>query len=157
MTEKTVPFSKENVIEIIKGHPTPFHIYDEKGIRDNAKKFLKEFGILQGFRQFFAVKALPNPFILNILKQEGFGVDCSSMPELIMAEKIGFKGEEIMFTSNDTPADEFVKAKQLGAVINLDDISHIEFLEKCAGLPDLVCLRYNPGAARVGNEIIGKP
>ena len=154
---KILPFGKEKIVEIIKKYPTPFYIYDEKAIRQNAGDFLKAFGKLEGFREFFAVKATPNPFILKILQEEGFGVDCSSLPELLMAEKLGFKGEQIMFSSNDTPAEEFRKAKQLGAVINLDDISHIEFLEKTAGIPNLVCLRYNPGPARKGNEIIGKP
>ena len=115
------------------------------------------FSILNGFKEFFAVKATPNPYILKILKEEGFGVDCSSYAELEMAEKIGFKSEEIMFSSNDTPSEEFVKAKKLGAIINLDDISHIDFLEKAAGIPRLICFRYNPGPARRGNEIIGNP
>jgi len=157
MASKILPFSKEKVLDIIKKHPTPFHIYDEKAIRHNARNFSREFGILNGFRQFFAVKATPNPFILKILKQEGFGVDCSSLAELEMAEKAGFKGEEIMFSSNDTPEEDMRKARELGVIINLDDISHIEFLEKAAGLPDLICLRYNPGPARTGNALIGKP
>ena len=157
MNKKTLPFTKESMLEIIKKHPTPFHIYDEMAIRQNARHFLKAFGNLEGFRQFFAVKATPNPFILKIMQQEGFGVDCSSFAELAMAEKVGFKGEEIMFSSNDTPAEDFRKAKQLGAIINLDDISHIEFLKKAAGIPELICLRYNPGPARKGNQIIGKP
>ncbi|MBI4452062.1 diaminopimelate decarboxylase [Candidatus Woesearchaeota archaeon] len=157
MADKLLPFGKEKIVEIIKKYPTPFHIYDENAIRQNARNFLKVFGILQGFRQFFAVKATPNPYILKILKQEGLGVDCSSLAELEMAERMGFKDEEIMFSSNDTPAEEFLKARKLGAIINLDDISHIEYLEKHAGIPDLVCLRYNPGPARKGNGIIGKP
>jgi len=155
--QKALPFSKNQIIEIIKTHPTPFHIYDENAIRQNARKFLKAFSILEGFKQFFAVKATPNPYILKIMKQEGFGVDCSSYAELEMAERIDFKGEDIMFSSNDTPAEEFVKAKELGAIINLDDISHIDFLEKAAGIPEVICFRYNPGPARKGNEIIGKP
>lgn len=157
MTEKILPFGKEKIMGIIKKYPTPFHIYDEKAIRQNARNFLKAFGTIEGFRQFFAVKATPNPFILKIMKQEGFGLDCSSYAELEMARRTGFKGEEIMFSSNDTPSEEFIKARQLGAIINLDDISHIDFLEKNAGLPDLICLRYNPGPLRKGNEIIGKP
>ena len=157
MMKKTLPFTKETMLEIIKRHPTPFHIYDESAIRQNAKEFLSAFGILEGFKQFFAVKATPNPYILKIMQQEGFGVDCSSFAELAMAEKIGFRGEDIMFSSNDTPAEDFRKARELGAIINLDDISHIEFLEKAAGIPDLICLRFNPGAARKGNKIIGKP
>ncbi|OGE78021.1 diaminopimelate decarboxylase, partial [Candidatus Daviesbacteria bacterium RIFCSPLOWO2_02_FULL_41_8] len=108
---------------------------------------------------YFAVKALPNPHILRILKEEGMGNDCSSLPELILAEKVGFKGEEIMFTSNDTPVKEFTKAKELGAIINLDDISHIPFLEETAGIPETICFRYNPGPSRQhsGNSIIGDP
>ena len=157
MKQKILPFTREKMIAIIKNHPTPFHIYDETAIRQNARDFLKSFGALGGFRQFFAVKATPNPFILKIMKQEGFGLDCSSYAELLMAEKIGFRGEDIMFSSNDTPAEDFRKAKELGAIINLDDISHIDFLEKTAGIPELICLRYNPGAARKGNKIIGKP
>ena len=112
---------------------------------------------LPGFRNYFAVKALPNPFILKILKDEGFGADCSSLPELILAEKAGMTGESIMMTSNDTPAEEFVKAKELGAYINLDDISHIDYLEKHAGLPEIICFRYNPGPLKGGNFFIGKP
>ncbi len=157
MPQKQLPFTKEKIGGIIKKWPTPFYIYDENAMRRNARYFLKAFGKLEGFKEFFAVKATPNPFILKILREESFGVDCSSLPELLMAEKLGFKGEEIMFSSNDTPAEEFRKAKQLGAIINLDDISHISFLEKTAGIPNLICLRYNPGPARKGNEIIGKP
>ena len=157
MHKKILPFSKEKILEIIKKYPTPFHIYDERAIRQNARDFLKAFGKLEGFKQFFAVKATPNPYILKILHDGGFGLDCSSYAELAMAEKVGIAGEDIMFSSNDTPAEEFKKAKELGAIINLDDISHIEFLEKNAGLPELICLRYNPGHTRRGNEIIGKP
>lgn len=155
--QKILPFTKAKILEIIKKYPTPFHIYDEKAIRQNAKEFLKAFGLLEGFKQFFAVKATPNPYILKTLRDEGFGMDCSSYAELAMAEKIGVRGEEIMFSSNDTPAEEFTKAKELGAIINLDDLSHIDFLEKVAGIPELICFRYNPGPARQGNEIIGKP
>ncbi len=157
MAEKTLPFTKQEILKIMKKHPTPFHIYDEKAIRENARKFLKAFRVLEGFSEFFAVKANPNPFILKLLKEEGFGVDCSSFAELEMAERVGFKGEEIMFSSNDTPANDFVKAMQLGAIINLDDISHIEFLEKAAGIPKMICFRFNPGPTRNGNDIIGKP
>ena len=157
MAKKILPFSKEKIKDIIKKYPTPFHIYDEMAIRQNARNFLKAFGVLQGFKQFFAVKATPNPYILKIMKEEGFGLDCSSFAELAMAEKLGFKGEEIMFSSNDTPAEDFKKAREMGAIINLDDISHIEFLEKNAGIPDLICLRYNPGPTRTGSVIIGKP
>ena len=157
MVNTKLPFTKQQIEKIITSHSTPFHIYDEKGIIDNVRRFKKAFSILPGFKEFFAVKALPNSFILKILKKEGVGTDCSSLPELMLSEKVGIVGEEIMFSSNDTPAEEYVKAKELGAIINLDDISHIEFLEKHAGLPDLVSFRYNPGPARKGNRIIGEP
>ena len=157
MNKKTLPFDKQRMLEIIKKYPTPFHIYDEKSIRQNAMQFLKAFSVLEGFKEFFAVKATPNPYIIKILREEGFGVDCSSYSELKMSEKIGFKGESIMFSSNDTPAEEFAKAKKLGAIINLDDISHIDFLEKAAGIPNLICFRYNPGPARKGIQLIGNP
>ena len=136
---------------------TPFHIYDEKGIRENARRLLKAFAWNPGFKEYFAVKACPNPRLMQILKEEGFGMDCSSLPELLLSERVGVTGEDIMFTSNDTPENEFIKAKELGAVINLDDISHIDFLEDCAGIPELVCFRYNPGALKGGNAIIGNP
>ncbi len=157
MAQKKLPFSREKILETIKKYPTPFHIYDEAGLRDNAGKFKRAFGILPGFKEYFAVKALPNPFIMKILKEEGFGADCSSMPELLLAERTGLSGEEVMFTSNDTPAGEYKKAKEMGAIINLDDITHIKFLEENAGMPELICLRYNPGPARAGNVIIGDP
>ena len=157
---KNIPFDKKKILEIMKKHPTPFHIYDEKQIRDNAKKLKKAFSILpDGFKEFFAVKALPNPFILKILKEEGFGTDCSSLPELMLSEKAGIVGEDIMFSSNDTPAEEFILAKKLGAIINLDDISHIPFLEQHTGIPELISFRYNPGPLRGREEskFIGNP
>lgn len=154
---KNIPFTKELILKAIASHKTPFHIYDEKGIIDNAKKLKKAFSILQGFKEYFAVKALPNPFILKILKKQGFGTDCSSLPELMLSEKAGITGENIMFSSNDTAPGEFKKAAELGAIINLDDISFIESLEKEAGIPDLICFRYNPGNKRKGNSIIGHP
>lgn len=157
MVSKTLPFTKEQILEIKEQFPTPFHIYDEKAIIANARKLKDAFSIVEGFQEFFAVKALPNPYILKVLKKEGFGADCSSLPELLLAEKTGIVGEGIMFSSNDTPAEEFVKAKELGAIINLDDISHIEFLEKEAGLPELVCFRFNPGPLKGGNAFIGNP
>jgi len=156
---QNIPFDKKKILEIIKKHPTPFHIYDEKAIRENARRIYKAFSWVKGFKNHFAVKALPNPFILKILKEEGMGTDCSSLPELMLSEKAGITGEDIMFSSNDTPAEEFVKAYELGAVINLDDFSHIAFLEKALDgkFPELICFRYNPGPARKGNEIIGDP
>jgi len=157
MPNKTLPFTLEQLEQIEKTYPTPFHLYDESGIRANAKRLKAAFAWNSGFREYYAVKACPNPFLMKILKEEGFGMDCSSLPELLLSEQVGVVGEGIMFTSNDTPADEFVKAKALGAVINLDDLTHIPFLENCAGLPDRVCLRYNPGPLKGGNAIIGNP
>jgi diaminopimelate decarboxylase len=157
MTEKLLPFTKEKLEEIIDKYPTPFHIYDEKAIRYNARKFLKAFSWNEGFKEYYAIKAAPNPYLMKILRSEGFGIDCSSLAELELAEKIGMKGEEIMFTSNDTPEKEYQKAKSLGAIINLDDLTHIQYLEDHTGLPDLVCFRYNPGALKEGNAIIGHP
>jgi diaminopimelate decarboxylase len=157
MAIKKIPFSQEELNAILKEHATPFHIYDEKAIRGNAAAFSNAFAWTKGVKEYFAVKATPNPSIMKVLAAEGFGADCSSLPELILAERVGITGEKIMFTSNDTPAVEFVEAKRLGAIINLDDINHIEFLEKCAGLPELVCCRYNPGPLKKGNAIIGHP
>ena len=154
---KTLPFSKAEMERITEKYPTPFHIYDEQAIRENARDLLAAFAWAPGFKEFFAVKATPNPYILKALKEEGFGADCSSLAELIIAEKVGITGENIMFSSNDTPAQEFRKAKELGAVINLDDISHIDYLDKHAGLPELISFRYNPGPLREGNAIIGQP
>lgn len=157
MAGKTLPFSISDVEEITRAHPTPFHIYDEKAIRENARKLIKLFSWNKGFKEYFAVKATPNPFILKILKEEGFGMDCSSLTELILAERVGVMGEEIMFSSNDTPANEFKKAKELNATINLDDISHIPFLEKHCGMPEIISVRYNPGKSREGSFVMGNP
>ncbi len=157
MPAKKVPLSKAQLEKIIEKYSTPFHIYDEEAIRNNARKLISTFSWAPVFREFFAVKANPNPYILKILKEEGFGTDCSSLPELILSEKAGLSGENIMFSSNDTPAREYKKARQLDAIINIDDISHIPFLEKHTGLPELLCFRYNPGPLRDGNAIIGKP
>ena len=157
MTGKKLPFTKEQIEQIIEKHPTPFHIYDEKGIREYSKKLNTAFSWNKGFKEYYAIKAAPNPYLMKVLRSEGFGIDCSSLSELELAERLGMRGEEIMFTSNDTPVEEFIKAKQLGAIINLDDISHISFLEKCCGLSDIICFRYNPGALKDGNMIIGHP
>ncbi len=157
MAEKKLPFSRTQIESIAARFPTPFHIYDERGMRNNARRLQAAFAWNPGCREYFAVKACPNPSLLKLLRAEGFGADCSSLPELLLAERVGVVGEEIMFTSNDTPAEEFVKARQLGAIINLDDISHIPFLEQAAGLPALVCCRYNPGPLKGGNAIIGHP
>jgi diaminopimelate decarboxylase len=157
MTEKKLPFTLEQIQRIIAKHPTPFHIYDEKAIRDNAGSLITAFSWNKGFKEYFAVKATPNPYLLKIFKEISFGTDCSSMPELVMSEKVGIIGENIMFSSNDTPVHEMKKAKELGAIINLDDISHISFLEIHCGLPQLLCFRYNPGSLKEGNHIIGHP
>ncbi len=157
MATKNLPFSKEQLEEIIKKYPTPFHIYDEKAIRENARKLLKAFNWVPGFKEYFAVKANPNPFLIKILKEEGLGTDCSSLPELLLSEKVGVWGEDIMFTSNNTPINEFKKATELGSIINLDDITHIDYLEEHVGLPALICFRFNPGPLREGNTIIGNP
>lgn len=157
MTTKQLPFSKQQLETITETYPTPFHIYDERGIREYARKFTSAFSWNRGFKEFYAIKSAPNPYLMKIMREEGFGIDCSSYAELVLAEKLGMSGDEIMFTSNDTPAYEYKKAIELGAIINLDDISHIEYLEKNVGLPQLVCFRYNPGSLKEGNTIIGHP
>jgi diaminopimelate decarboxylase len=154
---KTLPFSNDLLNQIVAKYPTPFHLYDERGIKENIDKLISAFSWNTGFKEYFAVKAAPNPFLMKLLRAKGVGADCSSLPELLLAQECGINGENIMFTSNNTPADEFLKARELGAVINLDDISHIEYLQKHAGLPDLICMRYNPGSLRAGNAIIGDP
>lgn len=154
------PLSHAQLVELAKKFPTPFYIYDEKAIRENVKYFYKAFSIFPSFTEYFAVKALPNPYILKVLESEGCGGDCSSLPELMLCEKSGITGRRIMFTSNDTPTQEFVYAQKLGAIINLDDITHIDFLKNALGgkLPDTICFRYNPGPLKEGgNSIIGKP
>ena len=157
MPPKEHPFDHLQLEQIVKRFPTPFHIYDERAIVDNAARLIRAFAWNNGFKEFFAVKATPNPFLLKLLKAQGFGMDCSSLPELLLATKAGIRGEDIMFSSNDTPAAEFAKARELGATINLDDISHIPFLERSAGIPDVVSLRYNPGKLRDGRFIMGSP
>jgi diaminopimelate decarboxylase len=158
MIMKTPFVTKAQVDEMIKKYPTPFHLYDEKGIRENARKLYQAFSWNKGFKEFFAVKATPNPTILRILKEEGCGTDCSSLTELMMSDKLGFTGDEIMFSSNDTPAEEFILAKKLGATINLDDFTHIDFLEKTAGIPEKICCRYNPGGTfSISTTIMDNP
>lgn len=156
---KQLPFIQSQIQQIIKDYPTPFYLYDEKGIRLAAKNLSKAFSWAPKFKNYFAVKTTPNPHLLKILQEEGFGADCSSFPELVIAEKVGVTGENIMFSSNDTPYHEFKKAFDLGAIINLDDITHIPILEKYAGIPAIISFRYNPGPLRQhkGNTIIGKP
>lgn len=152
-------FNKAQIEKLIRTHPTPFHIYHEQRIRDNARALNNTFSWAPGFRNYFAVKSLPNPYIVEVLKQEGSGADCSSAPELKIASAVGLRGHDIMFTSNNTPAIEYKKAMDLGAVINLDDITHIPFLEWHAGIPKTICFRYNPGNVIVTSEgnTIGKP
>ncbi|BAL84262.1 putative diaminopimelate decarboxylase [Selenomonas ruminantium subsp. lactilytica TAM6421] len=157
MSKKYFPLSTERLHEVIKKFPTPFHIYEEKAIRENIRALQAAFAWAPAFHEQFAVKALPNPRIVQILHEEGAGTDCSSLAELLISEAAGLKGEEILLTSNDTPADEFQKAVELGAIINLDDITHLDYLEEHAGLPQVLCFRYNPGDAVEGNDIIGQP
>ncbi|MBR6012540.1 MAG: diaminopimelate decarboxylase [Selenomonadaceae bacterium] len=155
---KSFPLSEEKLREVIKKFPTPFHIYDEKKIKENFHKLKETFSWAYDFREHFAVKATPNPHIVKILADEGAGTDCSSLAELLISETAGVTGEKIILTSNDTPADEFQKAVELGAIINLDDITHIDFLEKNAGFPKCLSFRYNPAdIMNKGNDIIGKP
>ena len=155
-----IPFlTLEQVKEIVKTYPTPWHIYDEKGIRENAKRLKEAFGWNRGFKEYFAVKATPNPFILNILKEYDCGVDCSSMIELEMSDACGFHGKDIMFSSNETPVEEFKFANDLGAIINLDDITHIKYVEEvCGKLPETMSARYNPGGVfTMSNGIMDNP
>ena len=155
---RPVPFSKDQIEGIIREYPTPFHIYDEKGIRENVKRLQSAFAWNEGFHEYFAVKALPNPVIMQILHEEGCGMDCSSLTELMLCEAVGISGHDIMFSSNDTPAEEFRKAYEMGVYINLDDITHIDFLKETAGIPETVCLRFNPGGEfMLGNTIMGNP
>ena len=164
---RALPFDRAKLEEIAATYPTPFHIYDAKAIRANAKRLKKAFSWNKGFREYFAVKACPNPELMKLLKEFDFGSDCSSMAELVLAERVGNTGDRIMFTSNDTPAEEFRKAWELNAILNLDDITHWDFLyeaipEFAAQVPAqadfrIFCCRYNPGPLKGGNAIIGKP
>ena len=157
--EKKPFVTKEQLDEIVKKYPTPFHLYDEKGIRENAEAVKEAFAWNPGFREYFAVKATPNPFILNILKEYDCGCDCSSLTELMLADSQGFDGQHIMFSSNDTPAEEFAFADELGAIINLDDFTHIDFLEQTIGhIPETISCRYNPGGYfQLGTSIMDNP
>lgn len=144
--EMKKPFvTKEQIDEIVKTYPTPFHIYDEKGIRENARALKAAFSWNKGFREYFAVKATPNPFIMKVLQSEGCGFDCSSYTELLLSDEVGAKNHDIMFSSNATPDTDFKKAFELGAIINLDDFTHIDVLDKLTGIPETICCRYNPG------------
>lgn len=157
---KKKPFvTKEQLDEIVKKYPTPFHIYDEKGIRENAKALKEAFAWNPGYREFFAVKATPNPFLIDILREYGCGTDCSSQTELMLSKAMGIEGESIMFSSNETPASEYEYANKIGAIINLDDFTHIDFLEKTLGsLPETLSLRYNPGGVfKISTSIMDNP
>ena len=161
---KTPFVTLSQVEEMVKTYPTPFHLYDEKGIRENARRLYKAFSWNKGYKEFFAVKATPTPRLLQILKEEGCGVDCSSLTELMLSEACGFSGTDIMFSSNDTPAEEFQLAEKLNATINLDDITHIPFLERAIGhIPERISCRYNPGgvftlgASEEGFQVMDNP
>ena len=149
----------EQLREIERTYPTPFYLYDEKGIRENAARLKQAFSWNRGYKEYFAVKATPNPFLLNILKDMGCGTDCSSMTELMMSRACGFSGSDIMFSSNDTPPEEFAYAEKLGAIINLDDITHIQCLEETLGhIPETISCRFNPGGLfKISNDIMDNP
>ncbi|MEF9972044.1 MAG: diaminopimelate decarboxylase, partial [Oscillospiraceae bacterium] len=151
--------SLEQLKEFSKEFPTPYHLYDEKGIRENARKLYSAFSWNKGFKEYFAVKATPNPTIMQILREEGCGMDCSSLTELMLCERVGVSGGDIMFSSNDTPAEDFILADKMNATINLDDITHIDFLEKTIGhIPEKICCRYNPGGNfEISNTIMDTP
>lgn len=158
MSKKNIPLGEKALLDVIKDVPTPFYLYDESAIIDNAKEFINLFSWAPSFINYFAVKACPTPSIIKRLFDLGFGADCSSLPELELSHKCGLDGSKIMMTSNDTPEEEFVRAHELGAIINLDDITHIETMEKALGcIPEKICFRYNPGPDRTGNVIIGNP
>lgn len=154
-----LPFGQGIVEKIIAEHgQKPFYLYDEEGIRSNIRRLQKAFSWCEGYKNFYAVKACPNTRILDIMKEESSGADCSSFPELVMSEAVGITGEGIMFTSNETPAYEYIKAQELGAIINFDDITHIDYYKKHVGeMPAVACCRFNPGKAKEGNAIIGSP
>ncbi|MCD7750533.1 MAG: diaminopimelate decarboxylase [Lachnospiraceae bacterium] len=157
---KKTPFvTKEQIEEIAETYPTPFHIYDEKGIRENARKLKEAFAWNPGYKEYFAVKATPNPYIIDVLRDYGCGTDCSSLTELQLSHALGMKGEDIMFSSNDTPAEEFAYAAKIGVIINLDDFTHIDFLEKTIGkIPETISCRYNPGGYfSIANNIMDNP
>ena len=158
MSEKKPFVTLEQARQIIADVPTPFHLYDEAGIRANARRLKQAFAWNEGFREYFAVKATPNPYIMQILQEEGCGVDCSSYTELLLSEACGFSGSDIMFSSNETPVQDMRKAYDLGAYINLDDLTHVDFLEQVAGIPETICCRYNPGGVfALGNSIMDNP
>ena len=153
------PFATHRQLEAIaKKYPTPFYLYDEKGIRENARRVRQAFAWNPGYREYFAVKATPNPYILGILKEEGCGADCSSLTELMLSDAVGLHGSDIMFSSNMTPDEDFLLARRLGAVINLDDFTHIDILNRLCGIPETICCRYNPGGTfQASNRIMDNP
>ena len=159
------PFvTRSQLDEIVKEYPTPFHLYDEKGLRENARRVNAAFAWNPGFREYFAVKATPNPALLKLFREEGCGADCSSLTELMLAERCGFRGQEIMFSSNNTLAEEYRMADRLGAIINLDDLTHVDFLEEAIGhIPETIFCRYNPGgvftlgASKDGHQVMDTP
>lgn len=156
--EKKPFVTKEKIEEIVRKYPTPFHIYDEKGIRENAKKVKEAFAWNKDFKEYFAVKANPNPFLINILKEYGCGTDCSSMTELMLSKALDFEGSDIMFSSNDTPLEEFEYASKIGATINLDDFTHIEIIDNLIGVPETISCRFNPGGYfKIANSIMDNP
>jgi diaminopimelate decarboxylase len=155
--KSNLPFSKAEIDDLTSRHPTPFYLYTEKEIVDNAKRLVQAFSWNKGFKEYFAVKATPNPFLMKILRANGLGMDASSLAELKLSETIGARGEEIMFTSNNTPAAEYLKALELGAIINLDDLTQIDYLNEHVGIPELISFRLNPGSELGGSDIIGKP
>eukprot|EP01112_Ceratiomyxa_fruticulosa_P011574 TRINITY_DN3149_c0_g2_i1.p1 TRINITY_DN3149_c0_g2~~TRINITY_DN3149_c0_g2_i1.p1 ORF type:complete len:442 (-),score=79.66 TRINITY_DN3149_c0_g2_i1:155-1480(-) len=160
LPSKSLPFSIDEIRNAVEKYETPFHLYNETSIRRNAQQLSNAFKThWPSYRNYFAVKATPNPHLLAILKEEGMGADCSSLAELLLSERVGLRGNDIMFTSNNTIGNEYRKAYELGAIINLDDITHVPFLFKELGdkVPDMVCLRYNPGPLKAGNAIIGEP
>lgn len=159
MMEKKPFVTREQLERITQTYPTPFHLYDEKGIRENAERLNAAFAWNKGFREYFAVKATPNPFLIELLKAQGCGVDCSSLTELMIAKAMNFEGEKIMFSSNDTPPEEFVLADEMGAIINLDDFTHIDYLEQTIGhIPETISCRYNPGGLfKISNDIMDNP
>ena len=158
MSEKRPFVTKKQVEKIVKTYPTPFHLYDERAIRENVRRVKKAFSWNHGYREYFAVKATPNPYILSILREEGCGADCASLTELMLSEAAGITGENIMFSSNDTPRGEFTKANERHAYINLDDYTMIDFLKEECGIPKTICCRYNPGGVyTVSNGIMDNP
>ena len=158
MSQKIPYITKEKAEQIAQKYPTPFYLYDEAGIRKRARLVNKAFAWNKGFKEYFAVKATPNPYILQILKEEGCGADCSSLTELQMSHAAGLTGRDVMFSSNETPAEDMQLAKIMGAIINLDDLTHVEFLEQVAGIPETICCRFNPGGHfAIANSIMDNP